>query len=299
MLFRLVFFVLIVVSAIPILAQDEQPVENFGRILLSFDLGIDDEDFSSARNVAAPTDLSVYYVSGADGLVYVYDDKGNFEGTLETGEDNIINDLAVDIDKRLIVAQNGALYIFDHEGTFLRKIPGNLITQYYSRVVPLEDGTFYAPQFFGDDRLFHLNMDGSPVEPTREEFFEGISNESVGIFDQFVVGQDGYLYYYNQSEGSFFQFDESDEVLNRYDDLVDVFTLRGGIAVDENGRVLLGGNGGVEVYGAKEALVNTIAGDGTGFANDLQFASDGQLVILQTDAITVVQYGHRDDEDGE
>ncbi len=289
----LILLILCVVWCLPLSAQDDVP-ENFGRTLLFFDVSVEDEDFGFPRTLGAAYDLSKYYVAGSDGFVYVYDEKGRFEETIETGETTPVNDLAVDRQGNLYVAHGGSIFIYDADNTFIREIAGSLGTQYYSRIVPLNDGTFYATEFFGGDSLYHLNIDGSIASPTRVDFFSNLSDETVGIFDQFTVGQDGLFYYYNQDSEIFFQFDEDGELINRYTDLIDTFSLRGAILIDKDRQVLIGGSSVVEIYGAKESLVNTLALEENGFVSDMAFVSDGQLVVLQRQNISVLQYGERD-----
>lgn len=278
-------------------AQDseDQPVENYGQVLFSFELDINDEDFGHARTLAVADDLSRYYVAGGDGLVYVYDDKGRRVETIGTPTSVPISDLAVDADKILYVLHQGSIQQYDADYQLLRELDGGLPTPYYSEIAFLDDGTFYAAQFFGsDDALFHLNPDGSVVTPQQLEFFSELSEERVGIFDALRIGQDGYLYYYNQSEEVFFQFTPEGEVLNRYRSLIDTFSLRGGILIDEKSQVLLGAGGGIEVYGAKETLIDTIELPHIGFVHDMTFVSDGRMVVVQPDRVSVIQYGERD-----
>ncbi len=287
---------IVLCSVLPTLTQDD-PVENFGRILISFEIVIDDNDFDSVVAFAAPSDLSRFYIAGNNGQVYIFDDKGDPQGILESEIDGGIDDMVVDVDNQLYIAHSGAIAFFDAEGEFIREIPGSLTTQYYSRLATLDDGTFYATTFFGGDTLFHIGFDGRAVTPPHEEFFENMTGDSPGIFDHFMVGEDGFLYYYHQSEGSFYQFDEFGEVRNRYVELIEQFTLRDAMVVDEDGQILVGGSNGVEIYGEKESLVNQLAVDGRGFAQDMMFADNGQLVVLQSDRVTVLQYGARDADD--
>lgn len=289
----LLILLILCVWCLPLSAQDDVP-ENFGRTLLFFDVSVEDEEFGFARTLGAAYDLSKYYVAGSDGFVYVYDEKGRLEETIETGETTPVNDLAVDREGNLYVAHGGSIFIYGADNSFIREIAGSLGTQYYSRVVPLNDGTLYAAEFFGGDSLYHLNMDGSSASPVRADFFATLSGEDIGIFDQFTVGQDGLLYYYNKDSETFFQFDEDGELINRYTDLIDTFSLRGAILIDKDRQVLIGGSNAIEIYGAKESLVNTLALEGNGFVSDMVLVSDGQIVVLQRQNISVVQYGERD-----
>jgi len=290
------FFILL--CAVPIIAQDNEPVENFGRVLLTFEINIEDDDFSYARNIAAPQDLSRFYITGGDGgIIHVFDDKGNPDGTIEMPVETIIEDVVVDSDNRLFVLISGSIYIFEPDGTFVREIPGSLATQYYSTLTASEDGTLYATQFFGGDRLFHIYPDGTPVEPVREDFFGNLTGEDIGIFDLFTVGLDGFLYYYSRDEESFYQLDESGELLNTYSDIDTGPGILQNFKVDTRGQILIGNSFDVQIFGAKEALVNILTTGIRESVSEFMFADDGQLVILQRNNVTVIQYGPRDDGD--
>lgn len=288
---------LLLLLIMPTLAQDDEPtpVENFGQVLFSFALEIDDDDFGHARTLAASRDLKRYYVAGGDGYVYVYDDKGRYLEIIDTGFETPISDLAVDDDDRLYVVQSGSILLYDQDLQQIREIPGRLPGPYYSQIILLDDGTFYATQFFGPDNAFyHLNPDGTIASEAKSDFFSNLSDERVNMFDALRVGQDGYLYYFNQSSEIFFQFTEDGEILNRYRSLIDTFSLRGGILIDELSQVLLGAGGGIEIYGAKESLVNMIRLETSGFVHDMAFVSDGRLIAVQPDSVSVIQYGARD-----
>lgn len=290
------------------LAQDDESefdtssIPNFGRVLLEFEIPMEDNDFLLARHVAVQPDLSrIYVASGAAGIVLVMDEKGNVIDQVDVFYEGPVTDMAVGADGNLYVTQFGNLFAYDREGRAIEQIAGNFSEGIHlDQVAPAPDKTLYAIDVFSEkDRLYHYTAEGDDVLVAESGYLSDIVADDPSIFDQFRYGEDGLLYYFSDEARQMVQMDESFEVLNVYSNLITetTGTQRTAMLIDDAGRVLFGNMDVVEMYGAKEELIHTIKLDTQFvFVYDMTFADDGQLVILQGAKLTIVQYGERDDE---
>lgn len=281
---------------------DPDAIPNFGRVLLQFDVPMEDNNFLLAKHIAAQPDLSRIYVgSGAAGIVLIFDNKGNLLGEADVLYETPVTDMAVGYDGNLYTIQYGNIYVYDPDGTRIREISGDFLNDIsYDRVVPMPDKTIYALDVFSEkDRLYHISADGDTLFTSELGFFSTITGSQNDIFDEFKLGQDGYLYYFNNEGKQMVQLDADLEVINIYDDLITdpQNPQRSAMLIDKDSKVLFGNNGGIEMYGNKEALIHTIKLDAEySFVYDIAFADDGVLVAVQNTSVTILQYGLRDEE---
>ncbi len=281
---------------------DPDTIPNFGRVLLKFDVPMEDNNFLLAKHIAVQADLSRIYVgSGAAGIVLIFDNKGNLLGEADVLYEAPVTDMAVGYDGNLYTIQFGNIYVYDPDGIRIREILGDFSNDVsYDRIVPMPDKTLYALDVFSEkDRLYHISAEGETLFTSELGFFSSITGSQNDIFDEFKLGQDGYLYYFNNEGKQMVQLDTDLNLINIYDDLITdtQSPQRSAMLIDEAGKVLFGNNGGIELYGEKEALIYTIKLDTEySFVYDIAFADDGVLVAVQNTSVTVLQYGLRDEE---
>ena len=305
----LVIFLLSIVVTLPLLAQDATPtavdikdIPNFGQVIMKIDVPMDNRDFLLAKYVAVQPDLSrIYVASGASGIVYIFDDKGQLLDEVDTVYEVPITDMIVGSDGNLYIAQLGNIDVYDRDGQRIRQILGVFSDGViYSQVIPLPDKTLLAAQLFGDkDRLYHLDTDGTLIEESEPGYFSILNGYEFSQFDRVVLGQDGYLYYFSHEAKVMYQIDEDWELLAQYSGLIESpqgDPARTGVLVDANSRVLLGDFGGVQIFGDKEQLIYTIKlAEQYGFVHHMVFADNGLLITVQPNTVSIIQYGLRGD----
>jgi len=280
---------------------DPDSIPNFGRTLLEFEIPMEDNDFLLAKHLAVQPDLSRIYVgSGAAGIVLVFDDKGNQIDEVDIFYEAPVNDMAVGADGNLYVIQFNELFAYDPDGRLIAELAGDVLEGLsFDRVVPAPDKTLYLLDSFSDkDRLYQYDTDGTELVATERGYLGGVTGDDPSLFDEFRLGQDGFLYYFSDDAKIMVQMALDFEVTNTYENLITAVggSQRTAMLIDEQGQVLFGANGGVEIYGAKEELVYTLKlPDEFSFVHDIAFADNGQLVVLQSNTLTIVQYDKRDD----
>lgn len=310
-------FIMLMISlmaVLPIMAQDTTPtpatvpfdpdaIPDFGRVVLSFEVPMDNNDFLLAKWVAVQPDLSRIYVgSGVAGIVYIFDDKGQLIGEVDTIYEFPPTDMIVGPDGNLYITQINNIYVYDQDGQRLREIPGAYLDDIiYTQVLPQDDKTMIVAQLFGDkDRLYHLDADGTVLRESERGFFSILNGDEYSQFDRITQGQDGYLYYFSDETKTMYQLDEDWTLRNQYNGLIaepSTDPARSGVLVDEGGNVLLGDFGGVEIYGEKEQLVHTLKlANEFDFVHHMTFANNGLLVTVQPRTVSIIQYGMRDEE---
>ncbi|GEM_PF-1779084 len=302
-----ILFCIILVTVSSIIAQDNEAdfdpdaIPNFGRILLEIDIPMEDNDFLFAKHLAVQPDLSRIYVGSiAAGIVLVLDDKGDVIDQVDIFYEAPVTDMAVGADGNLYVIQFGNLYAYDRDGRLIDQLAGDFSADIsFDRVVPAPDKSIFLLDVFSDkDRLYHMTEDGEDILVSDWGYLSSITGKEQSIFDEFKLGQDGFLYYFSDEAKQMLQMDESFEVLNTYNNLPadQTGTQSSAMLIDDEGRVLFGNTGAVEIYGAKEELVHTIElKSELEFVFDIAFAENGQLLILQNTKLTIIQYGERED----
>ena len=307
----LVFISCIILSTVFLaVAQDDDTtfdtdtIPNFGRVLLSVEIPMEDNDFLIARHLAVQPDLSRIYVGSiAAGIVLVLDEKGTVIDQVDVFYEGPITDMGVGADGNLYVVQFGDLYVYDRDGRQIEKLAGDFSNKIqFDQVVPAPDKTLYLIDVFSEkDRLYHLTTDGDELLTSERGYLSDITGDDPSIFDQLRLGQDGFLYYFSDEARQMLQMDDTFEVVNTYSNLLTDTsgTQRTAMLIDDAGRVLFGEMDVIEIYGAKEELVYTIelgSESSFPFVYDMAFADNGQLVILQGTQLTIIQYGERNDE---
>lgn len=303
--FHLLIAMLCYMVVVPVLAQDATPtpiplddIPDFGKVLLSFDIPSDDPDFLVSKRIAVQPDMSrIYVASGVVGLVYIFDDKGRELGQVDVVYDYPIQDMAVGADGNLYITQTNNINIYDRDGQLIREILGRFFDQIlYMRIALLDDKSIYAADFFSEkDRFYHLDNDGETITEYDVGFFSNLSGAKFSIWDEIVVGEDGFLYYFNDQTKTMFQIDAEGNLNNQYDGLIDnpsTDPIRSGILVDDAGQVWLGDFGEIIIFGAKEELIQTIKlGKEFDFVHDMAFTDTGLMVVAQPLTISIVQVG--------
>ena len=133
---RLILLLLSFVFTMPMMAQDATPtpksgfdpesIPNFGKVLLSFEIPKDNRDFLLGRWIAVQPDLSRIYVgSGASGIVYIFDDKGQLLDEVDTIYEFPPTDMILGPDGNLYIAQVNNIYVYDRDGQRINEIEGN------------------------------------------------------------------------------------------------------------------------------------------------------------------------------
>ena len=157
-----IYIVTVILSlffAIPALAQDPTPtlepfdpeaIPNFGAILLTFDIPMDNRDFLLGKWIATQPDLSRIYVgSGVSGIVYIFDEKGRLLDEVDTIYEFPPTDMVVGADGNLYIVQGNNVYIYDRDGQRVGELDSfSMDDVIFSRVAPLEDKTVYVADFF-------------------------------------------------------------------------------------------------------------------------------------------------------
>lgn len=314
MRFCLLFLIVSFLVGMPVMAQDATPtaadakafnpadILDFGEIVLSFDIPMDNRDFLLGKLIAVQPDLSrIYVASGVSGIVYIFDDKGRLLDEVDTFYEYPATDMIVGADGNLYVVQATSVFIYDRDGQRIRELPStSLDDTIFLRVAPLDDKTMYTADFFNDKgQLFHLDSEGVVIWESERGFFDLISGDVISIFDQITLGQDGFLYYFSDEAKTMYQINDDWEVSVQYSGLITEQNdpQRTGVLVDAQGKVLLGYYGGVQVFGEKEQIVAEIKlAEQFAFVHHMAFADNGLLAVVQPNTVSVIQYGLRDDD---